>query len=174
MRKVLNRHRLNRRWLFCIKLLFFFLSWLSQKNLIFSFKIKINVWIDMIWVWFIDDVHWIEVIVRYWIKIIHLSNSFLWFRTIDCNIILFMTIKTSVFVNILLFTIVDDATRQSKKLKRINRSRKEWNKSFKCRKTSCSVDFLSFFFFMSFSRHFMTIVYTDEICFNLFQRFWRL
>ena len=128
----------------------------------------------MIWVWFIDDVHWIEIIVKYWIKIVYLSYSFLWFRTICCNMILFMTIKTSVFVNIFLFTIIDDTTKRNRKLKRINRSRRKWNESFWYMKTNCSVDFLSLFFFTNFSRHLITIIYMNEICFNLFQRFWKL
>ena len=38
---------------------------------------------------------------------------------------LFMTIETNVFVDILLFTIIDDATKQNKKLRRINQSRKK-------------------------------------------------
>ena len=174
MKKVLNRHRLNRRWLFCTKLLSFFLSWLSQKNLIFSFKIEIDVWIDMIRIWFINDVHWIEIIIRYWIKIVHLNNSFFRFRIICCNMILFMIIKTNVFINIFLFTIVDDTTRKNKKLKRISRLKRKWDESLWNIKTNCFVDFLSFFFFTNFSRHFMTIVYTNEICFDFFQRFWRL
>ena len=124
----------------------------------------------MIRIWFIDDVHEIEVIVKYWIKIIHLSNSFSWFWIICCNMILFMTIKINVFVNILLFTIVDDMTRKNKKLKRINWSKKEWNESFWCMKTSCSVDLLNLFFFTNFSRHLMTIVYTNKVCFDFFQR----
>ena len=127
----------------------------------------------MIWVWFTDNVHWIEVIVRYWIKIVHLNNSLFRFRIICCNVILLMTIEINVFVNILLLTIIDDTTKKNEKLKRINRSRKEWNESLWCMKTSCSVDFLNLFFFMSLSRHFMTIVYTNEVCFNFFQRLWR-
>ena len=170
----MNRHRLNRRWLFCTKLLSFFLSWLSQKNLIFLFEIEIDVWIDMIRIWFIDDVHEIGVIVKYWIKIIHLNNLFFWFRTICCNMILFMTIKTSVFVNILLFMIVDDITRKNEKLRRINRSKEEWNESLWCMRINCFVDLLSLFFLTSFSRHFMTIVYTNEVCFDFFQRLRRL
>ena len=173
-RKVLNRHWLSRRWLFCTRLLSFFLSWLSQKNLIFSFKIEIDVWIDMIRVWFIDDVHWIETIIRYWIKIIHLNNSFFRFRTICCNMILFMTIKTNVFVNIFLFTIIDDATKKNKKLKCINQSKKEWNESFWRMKTNQFIDFLNLFLFASFSRHFITIIYTNKIYFNFFQRLWKL
>ena len=128
----------------------------------------------MIWVWFIDDVHEIETIVEYWIKIVHLNNSFFRFRIICCNMILLMTIETSVFVNILLFTIVDDTTKENEKLKRINRSRKKWNESFWYMNTNCSVDLLNFFFFTNLSRHFMTIIYTNEICFDFFQRFWRL
>ena len=128
----------------------------------------------MIWVWFIDDVHWIEVTVKYWIKIVHLNNSFLRFRIICCNMILFMTIKTNIFVNILLFMIIDDTTKWSKKLKRINRLKREWNEFFWCIKTNYSVGFLSLFLLASLSRHFITIVYTNEICFNFFQRFWRL
>ena len=127
----------------------------------------------MIRIWFIDDVHWIEIIVKYWIKIIHLNNSFFRFRAVCYNVILLMTIETSVFVNILLFTIVDDTTRRNEKLRRISRSRKEWNESLWCMKTSCSINLLNFFFFTSLSRHFMTIIYTNEICFNLFQRLWR-
>ena len=168
----MNRHRLNRRWLFCIKLLFFLLSWLSQKNLIFSFKIKIDVWVDMIWIWFIDDVHWIEIIVKYWIKIVHLNNLLFRFWAVCYNVILLMIIKINVFVNIFLFTIVDDTTRKNEELKRINRLKKEEDESFRCMKMSCSVDFLNFFF-TNFSRHFMTIVYTSKIYFNFFQRFWR-
>ena len=128
----------------------------------------------MIQVWFINDVHWIEIIIRYWIKIVHLSNSFLRFRTICCNITLFITIETSVFVNILLLTIVDYTTRKNKKLRRISRSKRKWNESFWCMRTDCSVDFLNLFFLTNFSRHFIMIVYTNEICFDFFQRLWRL
>ena len=39
--------------------------------------------------------------------------------------ILFMTIEINVFVNIFLFTIIDDTTRKNKKLRRINRLKKE-------------------------------------------------
>ena len=128
----------------------------------------------MIRIWFIDDVHEIEVTVKYWIKIIHLNNLLSWFRTICCNMILFMIIKTSVFVNIFLFMIIDDTTRKNEELKRINRSRKKWNESLWCMKTNCSVDLLNLFFFTSFPRHFMTIVYMNEICFDFFQRLRRL
>ena len=128
----------------------------------------------MIWIWFIDDVHWIEVIVRYWIKIIHLSNSFFRFWTIYYNIILFMTIETNVFVNILLFTIINDATKRSEKLKRINRSKREWYKFSWCMKTNQFIDFLNFLLFASLSRHFITIIHINEVCFNFFQRLWRL
>ena len=38
---------------------------------------------------------------------------------------LFMTIKTNIFVNIFLFIIVDDATKQNKKLRRISQSEKD-------------------------------------------------
>ena len=156
------------------KIIIFFLSWLSQKNLIFLFKIEVDVWINMIRVWFTDDVHWIEIIVRYWIKIIHLNNLFFRFQAVYYNVILLMIIKTNVFVNILLFTIVDDTTKKNEKLKRINRSRKEWDKLLWYMKTNCSVDLLSLFFFTSFSRHFITIFYINEVCFNLFQHLWRL
>ena len=127
----------------------------------------------MIRIWFIDDVHWIEIIVKYWIKIVHLNNSFFRFRIICCNIILLMTIKISVFVNILLLTIIDDTTKKNKKLKRISWSKNEWNESFWCMRTNCSVDLLNLFFFTNFSRHFMTIIYTDEVCFDFFQRLWK-
>ena len=173
----MNRHRLNRRWLFCIKLLSFLLSWLLQKNLIFLFKIKINVWVNMIWIWFIDDVHWIEIIVKYWIKIIHLNNSLFRFRTICCNMILLMTIKTNVFINIFLFTIIDDMIRKNEKLKRINRLKKEWNELFWCIKTNYFVDFLNFFFLRIFRVilwRLLTRVKYVLIFFNVFKNFKKL
>ena len=151
MKRILNRHWLNRRWLFCTRLLSLLLSWLSQKNLIFSFEIKIDVWINMIRIWFTDDVHWIEIIVRHWIKIVHLNNSFFRFRTIYCNMILFMTIKTSVFVNIFLFTIVDNMMKKNEKLRRISRSRKKWDESFWYMRTDCFVDLLNLFFYEFFA-----------------------
>ena len=43
---------------------------------------------------------------------------------------LFMTIKTSVFINIFLFTIINDTTRKNKKLRRISRLKKERNELF--------------------------------------------
>ena len=128
----------------------------------------------MIQVWFTDDVHWIKIIVRYKIKIVHLNNSFFRFRTVCCNMILFITIEINVFVNIFLFTIIDDTTKKNKKLKRINRLKKKWNESFWCMKMNCFVDFMNFFFLTNFSRHFMTIIYTSEICFDFFQRLWKL